>query len=111
MKNMKKFLALALALVMILAMATTASAAGTDSITVSKAVAAGTHTSPVTTEVTLMIKSKSGTIAFDGLQLSMKANGSSALTGVALNENQGFDIKDLIITLPEGITFTDTDNE
>ena len=80
-------------------------------VTVSKAVAAGTHTSPVTTEVTLMIKSKSGVIAFDGLHLSMKANGSSALTGVALNENQGFDIKDLIITLPEGITFTDTDNE
>ncbi len=80
-------------------------------ISVSKTIAAGSHTNPVTTEVTLSIKSNSGTIAFDGLKLSMKANGSSAMAGVALNENQGFGIKDLVITLPEGITITDTENE
>lgn len=80
-------------------------------ITVSKTVAAGSHENPVMTEVNLSIISRSGAVAFDGLQLSMKANGSSAMAGVALNDNQGFDINDLVITLPEGITITDTENE
>ena len=80
-------------------------------VSVSKPVAAGTQASPATTEVVLTISSRSGYISFDGLRLALKASASSAVTGVALNENQGFYIKDLVLTLPDGISISDTENE
>jgi hypothetical protein len=39
----------------------------------------------------------------------MKASAPSDLTGVALNEKQGFKITDLVITCPEGITFNNSE--
>lgn len=80
-------------------------------VSVSKPVAAGTQTSPATTEVDLTIRSRSGSISFDGLRLALNAAASSTVAGVALNENQGFVIKDLVITLPDGISISDTENE
>lgn len=80
-------------------------------VSVSKPVAAGTQTSPATTEVDLTIRSRSGSISFDGLRLALNAAASSTVAGVALNENQGFVIKDLVISLPDGISISDTENE
>lgn len=80
-------------------------------VTVSKSVAAGSHKSPATTDVALSITGKNGSLAFDGLRLAMKASSSSESAGITLNENQGFAIKNLVITLPEGITITDNENE
>ncbi len=78
---------------------------------VNKTIPAGSHKSPATTDISLSIKSKGGSISFDGLRLTMKASSSAETAGVTLNENQGFAIKNLVITLPKGITFTEIENE
>ena len=83
-------------------------------ITVDKSIIDGTHLSPQATEVTLTISSRNSRISFDGLRLEFEASGPGSLTDSAppaLNINQGFEITDLVLTLPEGITITGTENE
>ena len=83
-------------------------------ITVDKSIIYGTHLSPEATDVTLTISSRNSRISFDGLRLEFEASGPGSLVdsaSPALNINQGFEITDLVLTLPEGITITDTENE
>lgn len=81
-------------------------------LTVDKVIAAGSHTSPTETSLTLTLKSASKTLELNGLRLDMKAKaGDSKYHGITLNKNQGLELKDIVLTLPDGITFTnDSEN-
>lgn len=78
-------------------------------LTVSGPVKGGTQNSPAVSDIDLSIKSTGGQFELDALRLTMTASAPSDLTGVALNDNQGFKITDLVITCPEGITFNNTE--
>lgn len=81
-------------------------------LTVDKTIAAGSHTSPTETSLTLTLKSASKTLELDGLRLDMKAKaGDAKYHGITLNKNQGLELKDIVLILPDGITFTnDSEN-
>lgn len=81
-------------------------------LAVDKVIAAGSHVSPVETSVTLTLKNPSKTLELNGLRLTMEANaGGSKYHGVALNRNQGLELKNIVLTLPDGITFmNDSEN-
>ena len=68
-----------------------------------KTVAAGTHQQPATTPLLLTIKNTYGTFNVDALKLMMRAKGNPAYSGKSLNRNQGFEIKNIVLTLPDGI--------
>ena len=74
-------------------------------LNVSAPVKGGTQNSPAVSDIELSITSATDSFSLDALRLTMKASVPSDLTGVALNENQGFRITDLVITCPEGITY------
>jgi hypothetical protein len=76
---------------------------------VSGPVKGGTQNSPAVSDIELLIKSAGDSFSLDALRLTMKASAPSDLTGVALNEKQGFKITDLVITCPEGITFNNSE--
>lgn len=78
-------------------------------LSVSGPVKGGTQNSPAVSDIDLSIKSAGGQFELDTLRLTMTASAPSDLTGVALNENQGFKITDLVITCPEGITFNNSE--
>ncbi len=81
-------------------------------LTVDKAIASGSHLSPVETSLVLTLRNPSKTLELDGLRLGMKAKaGKPEYHGVALNRNQGLELKDIVLTLPDGITFmNDSEN-
>ena len=93
----------------------TISASGLDSegnvlsglnLTIDKTIAAGSHVSPVETALTLLLTNSSDVLELDGLRLNLKANAASAeYQGVSLNKNQGLELKNLVLTLPDGFTF------
>ena len=73
-------------------------------VSLDKEIKAGSQYSPVTTSLKLEIRNKTGKLQIEGLRLTMQANAPDAeFVGIPLNENQGFEIKDLFITLPDGI--------
>ena len=76
---------------------------------VSGPVKGGTQNSPAVSDIELSIKSAGDSFSLDALRLTMKASAPSDLTGVALNEKQGFKITDLVITCPEGVTFNNSE--
>ena len=78
-------------------------------LNVSAPVKGGTQNSPAVSDIELSIKSAGDSFSLDALRLTMKASAPSDLTGVALNEKQGFKITDLVITCPEGITFNNSE--
>ena len=78
-------------------------------LNVSAPVKGGTQNSPVVSDIELSITSATDSFSLDALRLTMKASVPSDLTGVALNENQGFRITDLVITCPEGVTFNNSE--
>lgn len=78
-------------------------------LNVSAPVKGGTQNSPVVSDIELSITSATDSFSLDALRLTMKASVPSDLTGVALNEKQGFKITDLVITCPEGITFNNSE--
>lgn len=78
-------------------------------LSVSGPVKGGTQNSPAVSDIDLSIKSTGGQFGLDALRLTMTASAPSDLTGVALNEKQGFKITDLVITCPEGITFNNSE--
>ena len=74
-------------------------------LTLDKAIAAGTQSSPTETSVRLSLDNRSGNLKFDGLRLEMTADtGDSPFNGTPLNRNQGLKIDNLVISLPDGIT-------
>ena len=79
-------------------------------ITVDKEIQAGNLASPSITQAKLSLRSQSGSVEFDGLRLGIKAVApASDLYGVALNEKQGLKISDIVLTVPEGITYINSE--
>lgn len=73
-------------------------------VTLDKEIKAGSHVSPTTTAIKLELKNPKGKMNVDGLRLVMKATAPEAeFVGVPLNVDQGFEIKDIVLTLPDGI--------
>ena len=68
-------------------------------------IASGTQHSPSTSPVSLNFKSHKEKIAFSGLRFTISAAAPSAEhLGMSLNKNQGIELKNLTLTVPEGIT-------
>jgi hypothetical protein len=78
-------------------------------LNVSAPVKGGTQNSPAVSDIEISIKSTGDSFSLDGLRLTMNASAPSDLTGVALNEKQGFKITNLVITCPEGVTFNNSE--
>lgn len=67
---------------------------------------AGSIGSPVTSEIHLTITGKSENISFNGLKLNFIATSPDPeYNGIPLNSGQGLKINDLVLNLPDGITF------
>lgn len=70
-----------------------------------KQIASGTHTKPVTTPVSLQLNNSNDRFTLDGLRLTVKAAGpAESQVGTALNSNQGLEIRNLSLSVPDGIT-------
>ena len=65
-------------------------------------VAAGKTDSPVFTPLTITLTTE-GDLRFDGIELHLHAASNASVSGVRLNKNQGIEMKNLVITLPDGI--------
>lgn len=66
---------------------------------------AGTLDAPVQSDITISMTSGRETFGFDGLRLDIKAVcPSEDMYGVALNKNNSLEIKDMVLTCPEGVT-------
>ena len=75
-------------------------------VTVDNKIVAGSLTSPTTTPVKLTINNKSGKIDITSIKLNMRGSVSDPkFFGVCLNRNQGLEINDIVLTLPDGIGF------
>ena len=74
-------------------------------VSIDKSIAAGSHTSPTATKAVLRIENNGGTeFNVGSLRLSLVAtSANSAFHGVCLNKNQGIEINDIVLTLPDGI--------
>lgn len=68
------------------------------------ALAAGSLDSPQTTSLSLELKNEADELAFDGIRLTLKAVGSSVYAGTSLNMNQGLEIRNMVLALPDGIS-------
>ena len=64
---------------------------------------AGSIAAPSTSEVTITLNSNTSSTKLDCLKLAMKANCPREYQGIALNTRQGIEIRNLSISLPEGV--------
>ena len=65
----------------------------------------GTHLSPVETPVTLYLRNNGSVEKFGYIRLNMSVKSPAGeLVGVALNKNQGLELKDVTLSLKEGFT-------
>ena len=70
-----------------------------------KQISSGTHKEPVTTPVSLQLNNSNDRFTLDGLRLTIKAAGpAESQVGTALNSNQGLEIRNLSLSVPDGIT-------
>ena len=65
-------------------------------------IAAGTIATPAKTEVTVTLTT-GGDLRFDGLVLHLSAASNQQVAGTHLNQSQGLEFKDLVLSLPDGI--------
>ena len=74
-------------------------------VSIDKTIAAGSHTSPTATQTVLRIENNTGgDFNVSSLRLSLTATSSNpAFHGVCLNTNQGIEINNIVLTLPDGI--------
>ena len=74
-------------------------------VSIDKTIAAGSHTSPTATQTVLRIENNTGgDFNVSSLRLSLTATSSNpAFHGVCLNKNQGLEINNIVLTLPDGI--------
>lgn len=70
-------------------------------------IAAGTQHNPTETPLTLTIENNNEKFVVSSLRLTMTASSSenTEYHGVCLNKEQGFEIKDITVTLPDGIGY------
>ena len=68
-------------------------------------IASGTQDSPTVSPVVLTFKSHKEQISFAGLRFKVSATAASAdHLGVSLNKNQGIELRNLTLSVPDGIT-------
>ena len=68
-------------------------------------ISAGSVSSPSESKLVLDIISEGEALAFDGLRLRMAAASQEpSLAGMPLNKDQGIELKNLVLRVPEGIT-------
>lgn len=73
-------------------------------VSVDKAIASGSLDSPVTTPVVLRIENEDGDFNVSSLRLTLTAGSvNPEFHGVCLNRNQGLEINDIVLRLPDGI--------
>ena len=73
-------------------------------VSVDKVIAAGSQASPATTPVVLRIENTDGTFNVNSLRLTLTATSvNPEYHGVCLNRNQGLEINDIVLRLPDGI--------
>lgn len=73
-------------------------------VDVNKIISAGTQDKPTVNEVVISIRNSAEDLDIDGLRLTMKATSvNPEFHGVCLNKNQGLEIKDIVLVLPDGI--------
>ncbi len=65
-------------------------------------IAGGSVDAPVKTEVTVTLTT-GGDLRFDGLVLRLSAASNPQVAGIHLNQSQGLEFKDLVLSLPDGI--------
>ena len=65
-------------------------------------IAAGTIATPAKTEVAVTLTT-GGDLRFDGLVLHLSAASNAQVAGTHLNQSQGLEFKDLVLSLPDGI--------
>ncbi len=73
-------------------------------ITVEGEVAAGSQLSPTSNKVLVTMESPDGLLAINGIRLRFEASTSAEHAGIALNKSQGLEIKNISLSLPDGIT-------
>lgn len=83
-------------------------AAGNESsmvkVSVDKVIAAGSQDSPTATPVVLRIENTDGTFNVGSLRLTLTATSvNPKYHGVCMNRNQGLEINDIVLRLPDGI--------
>ena len=68
-------------------------------------VKAGSLDSPTLSHLTLVLTNRTGEISIDNVLINFAANApGNELIGVPLNENQGLHFKNIVLTLPDGIS-------
>lgn len=73
-------------------------------LSIDKTIKAGSHLSPSVNPLKLEIRDSDGRLNVDALRMTLHAKAPAAeFIGVPLNANQGIEIKDIVLTLPEGI--------
>lgn len=73
-------------------------------VSIDKTIAAGSHTSPTSTPAVLRIENNADQLNVASLRLTLTATSENpAFHGVCLNKNQGLEIKNMVLTLPDGI--------
>ena len=65
-------------------------------------IAGGTIAAPVTTAVTVTLTT-GGDLRFDGLILQLSAASNPQVAGTHLNQSQGLDFRNLVLSLPDGV--------
>ena len=73
-------------------------------LSMDKSIAAGSLENPSVTPVSITLTNKKGALDVDGLNLTMKASSSSSeFAGICLNKKQGFEIRNIVLALPDGV--------
>lgn len=73
-------------------------------LSIDKTIKAGSHLSPSVNPLKLEIRDSDGRLNVDALRMTLHAKAPAMeFIGVPLNANQGIEIKDIVLTLPEGI--------
>lgn len=76
-------------------------------LSIDKTIKAGSHLSPSVNPLKLEIRDSDGRLNVDALRMTLHAKAPAAeFIGVPLNANQGIEIKDIVLTLPEGIVIS-----
>lgn len=82
------------------------------SVTLNESIKAGSHKNPVDNAIVIRLDNESEELNLSALRLTLKATSTDPdMAGVCLNCNQGFEIKDVVIALPDGVGVNFSSNE
>ena len=81
-------------------------------VTLNDSIKAGTHETPVDNALVIRLDNASAELNISALRLTLEASTANPdMAGVCLNRNQGFEIKDVVIALPDGVGVNFSSNE